>query len=89
MPPLWFEGLRDHGQGLLGEVGDVGIARGHLVLGDHGGAILLPRVVDEEAAVRRELRVEGEAEQPLLTSREYPRGDVEEDGRRGLAGLQP
>ena len=82
------ERLRDLEEGLLGEVGDVRIAHGSPVLRDHGGAVRLARVVDEEATVRRELRVEGESEQAPLAAREHLCGDVEEDRRRGLAGLQ-
>ena len=53
-----------------------------LVLGDDERAVAGARVVDEEAAVRRVLRVEGEAEQPSLAAGEDLRADVEEHRRR-------
>src|SRR6266571_298881 len=48
-------GLRDHKKGFLVHNGYIGICR-YLILGDNGGAVSGPRVVEVEAWVRRVLR---------------------------------
>ena len=73
------ERLRDHEEHGLDAVGDARVGRRDAVLGDDGGTVGLPRVVDEESAIARELGMEGEAEQPALPAEEHLGGDVEED----------
>ena len=60
----------------------VGGARAEL---GHVGVAARVRVVDEEAAVRRELRVEREAEEAALAAARDPPGDVEKRRRLQLA----
>jgi hypothetical protein len=74
------ERLRDDQQRGLRDLGDVGVAEGGAILGDHGGPVGLARVVDEESAVERVVGVKRESEQALLSSREHLGRDVEEDG---------
>ena len=59
-------GLRDDQEDLLGaRIGDV-IAG--MELADDRGAVRLPRVVHEETAVAREVRVQREAQQAALAT---------------------
>ena len=61
--------------------------RCHPVLVDDRRAVGLPGVVDVELAVRRERRVEREAEQAPLAAADDERVDIEER-RRGRSGLE-
>jgi len=79
--------MRDCQQDCLGGRGDVGIAR-DLVFGDDERAVGGSRVVDEEAAVRRVLRMEREAQQAALAAGDDVRADVQENARRGSTRLQ-
>ena len=88
--------LKDHN--LRGGVGYERVGRRPLELGDAGDEDADPLdarrgrsgVVDEDAAVGLVVRVEGEPEEPVLGAAPGggPVGEVQEDRRRGVAGLQ-
>ena len=65
----------------------VGVGRDP-VLRDDAGPVVLARVVDEEAAVAREARMEGEPEQATLAAGKHPARDVEEGLRQQRALLE-
>ncbi len=79
------ERLRDRQQRKLVDARG-GRARVGMIFGDDRRAIRLARVIDEEPPVRGELRVEGEAQQPLFATRQHPRADVQEHRGRRRAG---
>jgi hypothetical protein len=54
---------------------------------DDGMAVRLPRVVDEEASADREVRREGEPEEPALAAAQDQRGEIEEVDRLQLVVL--
>jgi hypothetical protein len=60
--------VRDGQQNFLGRIGDVRIARRGCVFGDHLRAVASARVIHEEAAVERVVRVKCQAEQALLAA---------------------
>jgi hypothetical protein len=72
-----------------GAVRDVGVG-GDVVPRDLDGAVALPRVVDEEEAVGRVVRMEGEPQEPALAAApgagRADGGGVEEGGGQDLAG---
>ena len=58
-------------------------------LRDHGGPVRLPGVVDEEAAIGAELRVEGEAQEPALAAgQDAAAGDIQERALQQPSGNQ-
>ena len=80
-PVVVTEWVVHHQQHELGRVGDIGVREGGLILGDHDGAVGLPRVVDEEAPIVRVARMKRQPEQAALAPREHKRRDVEENRR--------
>jgi len=60
--------LRDGEQHLLCGVGYVGIRCRGLIFGNHRLAVRLANVVNEEAVIRRKLRMKGEAQKSLLAA---------------------
>ena len=68
-------------------VGQVGVARLHAIARDDDGAVPGTRVVDVEVRRRREVRVEGDAQQTLLAARDDERADVEERRRQEHAAV--
>lgn len=70
--------LSDHEQDSLRGAGLRGVCR-CAIFGDDGRSVGDTRVVDEEAAVGCEVRVEGKTQQPLFATRFHFRGDIEED----------
>jgi hypothetical protein len=73
-----------------GAVRDVGIG-GDVVPGDLDGAVALPRVVDEEEAVGRVVRMEGQPQEPALATAagagRADGGGVEEGGGQDLGAV--
>src|SRR5262249_51408774 len=61
---------------------------GCVVFGDHGRAVRLARVIDEEARIGCELRMKREAQKSALAAEEHSRRDIEKEGWRRSAGGQ-
>src|SRR5262245_6257776 len=72
----------------FGWVGDVVIEGRDPVLRDRNRAVANARVVDEEAAIKLVIWMEGEAQEATLTAGQDSRSNIEEHRRRRAAWLQ-
>ena len=79
--------MRNGEEHVLAGVGDVAIRR-HAIFGHDDRAVVRPRVIDEEPAIRRVSRMKCQTQQPPLAAGENPAPDIEKDRGCRRARLQ-